>query len=492
MSQLSRYLVLLGVPLLLAACGQSSSNTPNPPTTTDDTIPFVPRPTRPNKPTCVLNASAHLGQQAQASPAWLEQLGGPANLRGVNVLPPRLNTQANPTLYDFLYDIRTLINQNYWGSSTVDLQAVHAQYEGLFRKSFGNLKNAGLSSATDAMTNDYIDAIGDGHTYFLTAAQLQSFNGTSSALRYGIISSPVPGENGAVLLDVTVGSPADLAGLKRGDTILSVNGTALVRQADDNSTRTLYSTIMSNAASTGQAVTLNIRRVEQPLTLTVKPAAIKGYPQPYGNFVNASTYWLRLPTFEGNTVAQQVHDLIRKAQAGGATNLILDLRDDGGGLLAQAMAIAGAFVQERAGETIEVLNGDDETYAYRNGTVFGGYDCSPSQPILTLPAPAAWKGRTVVLVNGDSASASEIVAQLLRKGGAQLFGEKTYGISNTVTTINRLQGGGGLAVTIGLGRDLSGQYFTPDVTPNNVVTEDLRALAHGTDNVLQAALATLP
>lgn len=488
MSQLSRCLVLLGVPLLLAACG-------NPPTpVVDDTIPFVPRPTRPNQPTCVLSPSAQLGATpAQTDvPAWLEKLGGPANLRGVNVLPPSLSTQATPTLYSFLYDIRLRINRQYWGSSTVDLQAVHTQYESLFRKSFGNLKDAGLSAATDNLTGDYIDAIGDGHTYFLTATQLQAFKGNSSALRYGISYAPVPGENGAVLLDVTLGSPADLVGLKRGDTILSVNGTALVRQANEASTKSLYGTILSNAAQTGQAVTLNIRRVETPMTLTVKPAAITGFAKPSGRFINSSTYLLRLPTFEGNTVAQQVHDLIRTAQAGGATNLILDLRDDGGGLLGQAMAIAGAFVGGRAGETIEVLSGNDETYAYRNGKVLGGYDCSPSQTVLTLTAPATWTGRTLVLVNGGSASASEIVSQLLRQGGANLFGETTYGISNTVTTIDQVQGGGGLAVTIGLGRDLSGNYFTPSVTPNNVVTEDLRALAHGSDNILQAALATLP
>ncbi|MHA0043124.1 S41 family peptidase [Deinococcus sp. PEB2-63] len=472
---------LLLLPLLLAAC----TPTPAPPVPGDD-VPTVPRATRPARPSCVLN------------PAWLSALGGPAGLMGVNLRAP-LRAQATPSLFDQLLDVREAINGSYWGESGVDLQALHEQAETGARKTFGNLRAATLSAQTDAFMNDYVDGVRDGHTYFLDAAGFRAFRDSLSAAptptpRLGVRWAAVPGEDGAVLLDAFPEWPAAQAGLTRGDTLLSIGGQPLTRQPGDSDAAhaARLSTLLGQASAAGAPVTVTYRRAqagaEPTASTTVTPRVLSSAPLPYARTVAPGTVLLRLPTFATSGVAQQVHALIGGAQRAGATHLILDLRGNGGGLLSEAIGVAGALVGDRAGETIETLDGQDVTYAYRNGQVLAGVNCAPTSPVLGVGTPARWTGRLTILVNEGSASASEIVAQLAAQTGATLTGERSYGVGNTVTVIGAISGDRGLSVTIGRANDLRGQPLTPDVTPAPTTPDDLRALAHGRDLPLDAAL----
>ncbi len=472
---------LLLLPLLLAAC----TPTPAPPVPGDD-VPTVPRATRPARPGCVLN------------PAWLSALGGPAGLMGVNLRAP-LRAQATPSLFGQLLDVREAINGSYWGESGVDLQALHEQAETGARTAFGNLRAADLTAQTDAFMNDYVDGVRDGHTYFLDAAGFRAFRDSLSAAptptpRLGVRWAAVPGEDGAVLLDAFPEWPAAQAGLTRGDTLLSIGGQPLTRQPGDSDAAhaARLSTLLGQASAAGAPVTVTYRRAqagaETTASTTVTPRVLSSAPLPYARTVAPGTVLLRLPTFATSGVAQQVHALIGGAQRAGATHLILDLRGNGGGLLSEAIGVAGALVGDRAGETIETLDGQDVTYAYRNGQVLAGVNCAPTSPVLGVGTPARWTGRLTILVNEGSASASEIVAQLAAQTGAILTGERSYGVGNTVTVIGAISGDRGLSVTIGRANDLRGQPLTPDVTPAPVTPDDLRALAHGHDLPLEAVL----
>ncbi|NTY00387.1 S41 family peptidase [Deinococcus sp. JMULE3] len=472
---------LLLLPLLLAAC----TPTPAPPVPGDD-VPTVPRATRPARPSCVLN------------PEWLSALGGPAGLMGVNLRAP-LRAQATPSLFDQLLDVREAINGSYWGESGVDLQALHEQAETGARTAFGNLRAADLTTQTDAFMNDYVDGVRDGHTYFLDAAGFRAFRDSLSAAptptpRLGVRWAAVPGEDGAVLLDAFPEWPAAQAGLTRGDTLLSIGGQPLTRQPGDSDAAhaARLSTLLGQASAAGAPVTVTYRRAqagaETTASTTVTPRVLSSAPLPYARTVAPGTVLLRLPTFATSGVAQQVHALIGGAHRAGATHLILDLRGNGGGLLSEAIGVAGALVGDRAGETIETLDGQDVTYAYRNGQVLAGVNCAPTSPVLGVGTPARWTGRLTILVNEGSASASEIVAQLAAQTGATLTGERSYGVGNTVTVIGAISGDRGLSVTIGRANDLRGQPLTPDVTPAPVTPDDLRALAHGHDLPLEAAL----
>lgn len=479
-------LALLTLPLLLTAC-------PGPNLPPDDDVPTVARP-----------AKIGAGVTCDLTNAF-KAIGGIQNLRTVNHMP-RLKSQAivTPSVYDLLYGIRVNVNGNYWGvNSSIDLQALHDQYETKARSAFGNLKEAALNDTVDNMMYDYLDAIQDGHTYYLNAIQMAAFNsaqtgGSTPTPRFGISYAPVPQENGALILDVTYNSPAWNAGLQRGDTILSVNSTPLNRDAtkSDSENRDVYSAVLKNAASTGTAVQMVIRRVAQNLSVPVIPAMIKSAEEPYGKFLNATTYLLRVPSFEATTTstsytsitAQKVHDLIHQAQAGGAQKIVLDMRDNPGGLVFEALAVAGAFTGSTDAMTLEAIDGNI-SLKYKNGQVVGGDNCALDQKTsLNIVKPATWTGKTVVLTNADSASGGEIVAQMLQLAGTAVYGEATYGISNTTTYLFDLDGGRGVAVTSSLSRNAKGQYFAPKTTPNVAVADNLQHLAHGTDDILQAAL----
>ncbi|UBV43014.1 PDZ domain-containing protein [Deinococcus taeanensis] len=467
---------LLLLPLLLAAC------TPTPTPQSDD-VPTVPRATRPAQAPCAL------------TPAWLDAAGGPARLMDVNLQPARLHAQATPSLFDQLLEVRQIINRQYWGESPVDLQTLHEQTETQARATFGPLRAAALSARTDAFMGTYVDGVHDGHTYFMDAAAYRAFLDSRTAAptptpRLGVRWVPVPAEDGAVLLEAFPEAPAAQAGLRRGDTLLSVNGQALNRQPGDSDVEHAahLTQQLAQVTAAGQPVTVTYRRGEEQRQTTVTPRIISSAPMPYGAFLTPETYLLRLPTFVTPGVADRVHTLLRAAQQAGAGTLILDLRGNGGGLLGEAIGVAGALAGPNAGETIETLDGQDVTYAYRDGKVLAGLNCAPSMTVLSVQTPTRWTGPVRVLVNAGSASASEIVAQLAVRSGATLIGERSYGVGNTVTILGGLSGERGLGVTIGVADDLHGERLKADVTPVPITPDDLRALAHGQDLALQAAL----
>ena len=189
-----------------------------------------------------------------------------------------------------------------------------------------------------------------------------------------------------------------------------------------------------------------------------------------------------------------MHDLVRAAQTAGATSLIVDLRGNRGGLVSEAAGVSAAFAPQWAGQTLEFLDAQDYTFFYRASGVSGqvavrGVCFSGSQTLTTLQNPATWTGKLEVLVNAGSASASEVVTQILQKAGAVALGESTVGVGNTATQIGDLPGQRGLSVTVARSRSLDGEYLAAKVTPDVMVSDDLKALAHGNDLPLEAALS---
>ncbi|TSA83152.1 PDZ domain-containing protein [Deinococcus detaillensis] len=476
---------------LLSACTSTTTPTPptgkttSPPVASGDDVPTVARATRPAAPNCAVQSLA-----SQVAGGDLAKLSY-ANLW------PTLRTQASAsTLAGLLLDTRTLINAKYYGFSAVDLQALHETWEANLRKTFGNLQQA-VPSAADPLMAQYISAVNDDHTFYLSPASYQAFKNQGSGSptptpKFGFRFAAVPGEDGAVLIDIDAGTPAAAAGLQRGDTILSVNGVALTRSSsDDNAAASQYSSVLAAAITRGGSVTLGIRRGATPLSIAVTPSIVSSSSVPSGRMLG-STYLLRLPSFATAGTAQRVHDLVRAAQNAGAKSLILDLRGNRGGLVSEATGVSAAFAPKLAGQTLEFIDAQDLTFFYnaRSGQVAGRGVClKNTETLTTIQNPALWTGKLATLVNADSASASEVVTETLQKAGASAFGEVTVGVGNTATTISDLGSGNrGLSVTIARSRALDGQYLTAKVAPNVAVSDDLKALAHGDDLPLEAAL----
>ena len=479
-------------------------------------IPAVPRVQRPATPDC-----------GPAAPSSLANLvGGFNKIEFQNYLrTPVLKAQTDlpDTVQSMIFATKALMNSYYYGFSTVDLQALHTEYEALFRKDRPkSLALYPINNSVDQLMVKYADAPGDEHTFYLNAAQAQSyrdsFNGASTPTPvFGVSYVPVPQNDGIVILNVRGESPFYRAGLRRGDVISKIDGQTLLRQgeADDVKLRARYAVIITAAAkksgpatpgigqANGPAVPIEYSRagvVQSAISLNAQflPALTLPWGELRTDAEGKKNFYLRIPTFSGTQIADTVHALVTKAKTENAQSIVVDLRDNGGGRLVEFVGAAAAFSPSNAGEILEDLTANDIIFTFDGQNIIGTDTCTekvgkPSdryiQPILN---PVVWTGKTVVLTNQYSASASEIFAQVLRLGGkTRVIGEKTYGVGNTFTYNFDMPGARALSVTSGRGKLLNKVYATADVTPDELQPDDLAKLVQGNDLAYNAAIAYL-
>jgi carboxyl-terminal processing protease len=287
-----------------------------------------------------------------------------------------------------------------------------------------------------------LDALGDPYTNYYDPAEfagfMDSLNGNFSGIgaylekagNYVVISSPIKG------------GPAAKAGLQSGDRILEVNGTSLIGASTDKAV-----TLIRGEA--GTVVSLKIERPSENRTLTISVLRDQiNIPEVESKMLDAEVGYIQLSSF-GDDVVKGFYDAVDSLKAQGAKGLVLDLRQNGGGYLEAAVQIASAFVPKDEPIVWEV--GKKEKVSLKS-----------SGRLINLP--------TAVVVDGGSASASEILAGALQDYGvAPLVGVTTFG-KGTVQQILTLKAGGGMKVTIA-------EYLTPKenhvhgigLTPNYVV-----------------------
>ncbi len=239
------------------------------------------------------------------------------------------------------------------------------------------------------------------------------------------------------------GTPAFDAGIKAGDQIIKI---------DDTSTKdfSIMEAVKAIRGLKGSKVTLTIRRedIEQPIQFVITRDAIpiisvRSLLLPHG------IGYVRISNFRSNTgqeLSKALGDLEGK---GGLKGFVLDLRNNPGGLLSQALEVADAFLD--SGVIVSIKGRDqqeEKTYAQSG-------DCIRGYPI-------------VALINGGSASASEIVAGALQDNQrALILGTTTFG-KGSVQTLFPLSDGSGLRLTTALyytpnGRSIQASGITPDI-----------------------------
>ena len=223
-----------------------------------------------------------------------------------------------------------------------------------------------------------------------------------------------------------VGSPAAKAGLRNGDVIIAVNGRLLAGTTDDTAVVLIRGDI-------GTVVRLTIVRagVAQPFVVAVTRGTIPGvYDE-----VDGGIGYIKFSEFQVNT-AQEVHTALADLLAKHITGLILDLRDNGGGYVDSARDIASEFLPANAPIYWERANGGN-----------GG-----TSDIATIVTKSGIARRlpVVVLVNGSTASAAEILTEaLVENGRAKVAGTTSYA-KGSVQEDLPLADGGGLRITIRL------------------------------------------
>jgi carboxyl-terminal processing protease len=261
-------------------------------------------------------------------------------------------------------------------------------------------------------------------------------------------------------------TPAEAAGIESGDVVLAVDGESV-----DGSTMTDQITRIRGEA--GTEVTLTIQRDGgEPFDLTITRAEI-ALREVETELLDGHIGYIALNGFSAlasEQFAEGLADLLEQ----GADQIVFDLRDNPGGYIDAAQEIASQFIgdgliftQESAGDDVKEYRSTGE-----------GIATNPDLPVA-------------VLVNGGSASASEIVAAALQeRGRATLVGEPTFG-KNTVQVWGRLENEGGVRITIS-------RWFTPDhnsVAPDGIQPDIAAAPTAETpaedDPILDAALEYL-
>jgi carboxyl-terminal processing protease len=335
-----------------------------------------------------------------------------------------------------------------------------------------------------------IEALEDGHTYYLSAAaraeSARERQGQgSNAPRVGIITTEIPDSSDRLITDVQADGPAGRAGIIRGDRVVSLNAQA----SSTYGTSLEFQKAIGSAIGSGKAVKLGIQRGKKSLELNLRGEILP--PRlPSLRVLPGNIGLLRIPGFEVyGLVGQTVHDLVRRANKQNLRALIVDVRDNPGGIDIEFIAALSAFVP-KPGYVLE-SRASTSSKVWNNSSVFlGDPNGNPVLRIQAVREPALWRGRTVVLTNANSYSGAEYFAQGIQdaKRGT-VIGEISGGLGNTVTTEYELTDGGAVSITFGKSLRLDGTPLPEAVTPDIDVTDDLEVLAAtGRDLVLERAL----
>ncbi|MEA2650683.1 MAG: carboxyl-terminal processing protease [Chloroflexota bacterium] len=269
-----------------------------------------------------------------------------------------------------------------------------------------------------------------------------------------------------VVVAPLAGSPAERAGLQAGDFVMAVDGVSVDGTTMDDQ-------ITQIRGESGTNVTLTLERDEQePFDVTMTRAEIT-IQEVESRLVEGHIGYIGLNGFSA-PAADQFRTALSGLLGQGADQIVFDLRDNPGGYIDAAQKIASQFIDDGLIFTQE-SSGDDVKEWPSTGD---GVATDPDLPVA-------------VLINGGSASASEIVAAALQESGrATIIGEPSFG-KNTVQVWGRLENEGGVRITIS-------RWFTPEhnsVAPDGIQPDIDAARTAETppeeDPALDAALAFL-
>lgn len=323
-------------------------------------------------------------------------------------------------------------------SGSIDLSSLQTTYQALKANFDGVVSDQTL---IDGANKGMVNAAGDKYTVYMNASDYAGFSDGLSGNIGGGVGAEISVLNGNVTITgVLAGDPAVKAGLQAGDIVTAIN---------DQSTTglTVDQAVAKIRGDVGTTVKITVSRAGTTKDFTVTRASIT--TPSVSSSISGSVGTITITRFDNDT-AGLAHTAAQQFVAQGVKDVILDLRDNGGGYVDAAQAVAGLWLNNKVVVTERT-----------NGQIID-QPMSGDNPLLAgLP--------TVVLVNGNSASASEIVAGALQDYKvATLVGEKTFG-KGTVQQLIALPAGAELKVTVARwytpnNKNITAQGITPDVT----------------------------
>jgi carboxyl-terminal processing protease len=335
-------------------------------------------------------------------------------------------------------------------------RVAHSYYRPVSQSSLSNASIAGM-----------IASLHDPYSTYLSPKEFTTFDQPASFAGIGVVIDPKP--VGLEIIRVFNGSPAERSGLQIGETIVAVNGRPLHGVPASVSTELIKGSPGTDVLLTLKPPHARSRNVTVTRATISEPVVASQMRTVHG----VKLGWVYLATFSEGS-ASEVRIAVDKLLEQGARGLVLDLRADGGGLVSEARLIASIFIPSG---TIVTTRGR-------------------AQPTIVLTAvgdaiPASIP--MVVLVDRDTASASEIVTAALQDHRrATVVGTHTYG-KGVFQELEPLSSGGAIKITVG-------EYFTPNgrnlggggVKEGAGITPEVRVpTGVDTEHGLQVALHTL-
>src|SRR5579859_3051216 len=270
----------------------------------------------------------------------------------------------------------------------------------------------------------------DPHSNFFDARQFSLLREDQRGKYYGVGMVVAPRENHTVVMAPYVGAPAYNAGIRPGDIIVKVDD-----KPTDGLTTTDVADMLKGAKGTVVKITISREGYNEPLVFTVTRDEIPRHSVDIAFLLKPGIGYIRLSGFN-ETTDREIADALRQLNASSLDGLILDMRGNPGGLLNEAVAVGDMFLDK------------NQLIVSHHGRT------SPERRYFALRGNQGMTTPLVILVNGNSASATEIVSGAVQDHDRGLIvGETTFG-KGLVQTVQPLSENTGLALT-------TARYYTP-------------------------------
>jgi len=349
-------------------------------------------------------------------------------------------TAEQPPEFDVFWEVWEHVERDFYGDLPSDQEVAYGAIRGMLQ-------------ATD-----------DPYTYFIEPSDHAMEEAQLEGRHGGIGAEYVMSDGYLVVISVLEDSPAERAGLLTGDVIVAVDGTEVLGLSQNEA----IMLIQGKDVGTEAVLTVVRDGEAELLTITATREEVE-VPTVVWELKEEDVGYVRV-SFFGNRTSSEVDRALRALRAGGASRLVLDLRDNPGGIVTAAVDVASQFIDTGVIFYERDKDGQDKVFnASRGGAA------------IDLPL--------AVLVNGGTASAAEIVGGAIQDHGrGPLIGERTYG-KGSMQNIRELSDNSSIHVTIA-------HWLTPDrheiqgagLAPDLEVASSQAALDQVEDPQLEAAL----
>lgn len=324
------------------------------------------------------------------------------------------------SLYTYFLNNPISITSKSSSSSSKEIAGTLQKYKEIIDKYY--LGDVDEEKLKEGAIKGYIEGLGDPYTEYISADEMEDYLSDTMGNFVGIGIYMVKNtEKGKIqVLAPIKGSPAEKAGIQAGDLILTVDGVDY--SADEM-------TIASNKikGEEGTTVTIEVLRGTETKKYELKREKVK-VNQVEGKVLSNNIGYINFTSFD-ETTADDFKAKFEELNKQGIKSLIIDLRNNGGGIVDQALQIADYVADKDSVLLYEVDKNNKETVKK-----------AKTDPIINMPI--------IILTNENTASASEILAGALKDlGKAKTVGTTTYG-KGVIQQILKLSDGSGLKVTI--------------------------------------------